>query len=55
MDVLLEQERRAGVAQIVERDPLLPQAGPVQQRLKGPLPEVRGVDEAPALAGEDEA
>ncbi len=50
VDVLGEQQRGAGVAKVVEPD--LGQAGLLQERLEGAVPEVRGVDDRARLRGE---
>ena len=51
VDVPRQQQRRARVPQVVEADGR--QAGLLEQRRKGPLPEVGGVHERAPLRGED--
>jgi hypothetical protein len=52
VDIFLEQERRAGVPEIMEGD--LGETRAFEERCKGPLTEIGGVDETAALAGEYE-
>lgn len=51
VDVLREQEGSARVPEVVE--PYRPQPRELQERLEGPIAEVRGVDEGSGLSGED--
>jgi len=53
VDVLREQERGAGVPETVEAD--LREPGALEEPGEVPVSEVRGVDYAPDLVGEDEA
>jgi hypothetical protein len=48
VDVPLEEERGAGVPEVVEGDLGQPRA--LEERCEGPLPEVRWVDQPAALA-----
>ena len=49
VDATLEEERGAGVPEIVEGNVREPRA--FEKRREGPLAEVRGIDEAVALSG----
>ena len=53
MDALREQERCASVPEVVEAD--VGETGLLEERRKGTLSEIGGVDRGPGLACEDQA